>query len=106
MQEPSDWLYEKLKHGRRYGRRLTFLAFGNEWTVLGCIDSNNNYYINNNNNNNNNNDNIIIIIIISIIIIMARLFTVIPPVKCYISSNDQMSFTLRLNTWRHVNSLI
>ena len=38
MEEPNDGLHEKQKHGRRYGRRYTFLAFGSGWTALGCID--------------------------------------------------------------------
>ena len=41
VEEPSDGLREKQKHGRRYGRGQTFLVFGNGQTVLGCIDSNN-----------------------------------------------------------------
>ena len=31
-------LDEEQKHGRRYGRRSTSLAFGSGWTALGCID--------------------------------------------------------------------
>ena len=38
MEGPSDGLNEKQKHGRRYGRGYTSLAFGSRWTVLGCID--------------------------------------------------------------------
>ena len=40
MEETSDGLHEKQKHGRRYGRRY---GYGSGWTALGCIDSNNNY---------------------------------------------------------------
>ena len=29
MEDPSNGLHEKLKHGRRYGRRWTSSAFGN-----------------------------------------------------------------------------
>ena len=61
MEEPSDELHEKQRHGRSYGKMYT-LAFGNGLLVLSHID--------NNNNNNNNNNNIIIIIIIVIIIII------------------------------------
>ena len=39
MEEPSDGFYEKQKHGTRYGRRQTSLAFGSRWTALGFIDS-------------------------------------------------------------------
>ena len=42
MEEPSDGLHEKQKHGRIYGRRQTSMAFGNEQTFLNCIDPNNN----------------------------------------------------------------
>ena len=35
MEEPSDGLHEKQKHGRRYGRRQTS---GNEQTALSCVD--------------------------------------------------------------------
>ena len=52
MEEPSDGLHEKQKHGRRCCRKQTYLAFGSGWTALGCIDNNNN---SNNNNSNNNN---------------------------------------------------
>ena len=38
MEELSDSLQEKQKHGRRYGRRS--LAFGSGWTALGCIGRN------------------------------------------------------------------
>ena len=38
MEEPSDGHHEEQKHGRRYGRRQTSLAFGSGWTALGCID--------------------------------------------------------------------
>ena len=41
MEEPSDRLHEKQKHGRRHGGRQTSLAFRSGWTALGCIDSNN-----------------------------------------------------------------
>ena len=44
MEEPSDRHHEKQKNGKRYDRRQTSLAFGSEWTALGCIDPN----INNN----------------------------------------------------------
>ena len=53
MQEPSDGLHEKPKHGRRYGRGQTSLAFGSGWMALVCVDSNNNNSNSNNNNNNN-----------------------------------------------------
>ena len=35
--KPNDGLREKQKHGRRYGRRWTSLAFWSGWTVLGSI---------------------------------------------------------------------
>ena len=35
---PSVGLRKKQKHGRRYGRRWTTLAFGSGWTALDCID--------------------------------------------------------------------
>ena len=38
MEEPSDRLHEKQKHGRRE----TSLAFGSGWTALGCIVDPNN----------------------------------------------------------------
>ena len=38
MEEPSDGLLEKQKHGRRDGRRWTSWAFGSGWTDVGCID--------------------------------------------------------------------
>ena len=41
MEEPSDRLGEKQKHGRGYGKKYRHLAFGSEWTDLGCIDLNN-----------------------------------------------------------------
>ena len=47
MEEPSGGLHEKEKHGRRYGRSQTFLAFISGQAALSCIDPNNN----NNNNN-------------------------------------------------------
>ena len=53
MEEGSDGLHEKQKHGRRHGRTQISLAFESGWTTLGCIDPN---IINNNNNNNNNNN--------------------------------------------------
>ena len=37
MEKPSERLPEKQKHGRRYGRGYTSLAFGSGWTALGCI---------------------------------------------------------------------
>ena len=42
IEESSDELHEKQKHGRRYGRRQTSLVFGSGWTALGFIESNNN----------------------------------------------------------------
>ena len=36
MEGPSEGVYEKQKHGRRYDRRS--LAFGSGWTILYCID--------------------------------------------------------------------
>ena len=36
IEEPSDELHEKLKHGGRT------LAFGSDWTALCCLDPNNN----------------------------------------------------------------
>ena len=42
MEEASDGLHEKQKHGRRYGRGEAFLAFGSGWTALGCVGRNNN----------------------------------------------------------------
>ena len=54
MEEPSDGLNEKQKHGKSYGRNKTYLAFGTRST-----DPHNS----NNNNNNNNNNNIFILII-------------------------------------------
>ena len=59
MEEPSEVLHEKKKHGRRYGGRL---AFGSGWTAFGCIDPIYIYYIIINNKN-------IIVIRIFIIII-------------------------------------
>ena len=43
MEEPSDGLHEKQKHGRRYVRSL---VFGRGWTTPGCIDPNNKKYNN------------------------------------------------------------
>ena len=40
MEEPSDGLHEKQKHGRKYGRRYTSLAFWGGWTALDCTDPN------------------------------------------------------------------
>ena len=42
MEEPSDGLHEKQKHGR-YGRSYTSLAFGSGCKALGSIDPNNNH---------------------------------------------------------------
>ena len=40
MEEPSDGLHEKQKHGKSYGIGLTYSTFGSGWTVFGCIDPN------------------------------------------------------------------
>ena len=37
MEEPSDRLNEKQKHGRSMAEDKTSLAFGSGWTDLGCI---------------------------------------------------------------------
>ena len=41
MEEPSDELHEKQKHGKRYGRRQTSLAFGNGYAAPNYIDPDN-----------------------------------------------------------------
>ena len=38
MEESSNGLNGKQKHGKRYGRSLTYLAFGSGWRAPGCID--------------------------------------------------------------------
>jgi hypothetical protein len=45
MEEPSDGFHEEQRLGRRYDKRSTSLAFGNGWTVLGCIGPNKNIII-------------------------------------------------------------